>query len=128
MPVNVQFLLGLNLLTKFKILIDIDENIIRSKLDCWVLPIVRKLGHAYVDFEISAFYSETELRRLLRQFYHPQAEHLIALIKRTNRTFAVPKIHVDLKQIRATCDVCQREADMPQIFRVTLPSEECILT
>lgn len=124
-PVNILFLLGLDLLTKFKIIIDFDGNIIRSKLDCWVLPIVRKLGHAYVEWEISAFYTETELRRLQRHFYHPQTERLFALIKGADPTREVSEIHVDLERIKATCDVCQREADMPHRFRVALPIGEC---
>lgn len=90
-PVNIPFLLGLDVLTKLKIIADFDDNIIRSKLYGCELPIVLKLSHLYVEWEISAFYTETELRSLHRQVYYPQTESLIALVKRADPPYEFPR-------------------------------------
>lgn len=81
-----------------------------------------------MEWKISAFYTETELRRQHRHFYHPQTDRLTALTKRADPTCEVPTIYADLKKIKAASVVCQREADMPDRFCVAMPSGECTFT
>lgn len=124
--IDIPFLLGLDLLTRFKIVIDFDDKVMRSKIDGTSLPITRKMGHAYIDWTPSILYTEQELRRIHRHFHHPLPDRLTSLIKRAHPNTKMSKVYSDLEKIKSTCDVCQREADAPHRFRVTMPSGECI--
>lgn len=123
---DVPFLLGLDVLTKFKIILDFDKDMIRSKCDGWAAPIVRKFGHAYLEWLPSILYTEAELRRVHRHFFHPSTERLAAVIKRSDPSAMSPQVIADLDKIKSTCDVCQREAGIPHRFRVSMPASECI--
>lgn len=124
--VDVPFLLGLDALTQFEVILNFGENTVVSKCDGWSLPLKRKLGHVYIEWVPSILYTERELRRVHRNFYHPQPDKLYALLKRAHPDTTNPGTLAELEKIQSTCDVCQREADAPYRFRVSLPHTEVV--
>lgn len=80
MSVNIPCLLDLDLLTKFKIVINFNRNITRSTLDGPRLLVVWKLGHAYVERKISAIYTKTKLRCLHCHFITLRRNVLLRLL------------------------------------------------
>lgn len=122
LDVDISLLLGLDLLTKFKIVIDFDEIFMQSKLDGWVLPIFCRLGHACGEWTPSILYTEHELRRVHRHLFHPQTDRFSTLINRVNPDCELSKVDSNIEKIKATFDVCQRKADMPHRFRVAIPN------
>lgn len=104
------FLLGLDVSTKFKIILDFGEDVTKSKCDEWTLPITRKMGHAYVERTPSSLYTERELRQVHRSFFHPQMDRLTNLIKRSDCDADISQLYMyaNIEKIKATCDVCSR--------------------
>lgn len=123
---DVPFLLGLNILTQLKAHLDFDEDTMSPKFEGWSLPLTRKLGHVYNVWEAPILYTEAELRKIHRHFHHPQSKKLAAFIKRAAPESYSPAVLSDPERTQEVCDVCQREADGPHRFRVSLPYEECI--
>lgn len=50
----------------------------------------------------------------------------MAVLKRKTPDKFSLDTYADLEKIRAICDVCQREATAPHLFRVSLPYEDCV--
>lgn len=122
--VDVPFLLGLDVLTHIRAILDFNEDRLSGKFDDWSVPLVRKMGHLYVEWPVRVLFSSTQLRRIHRHFKHPSAERLYALIKRAEPHGQHPELMRELEDIQRNCDVCQRVADAPWRFRVSLPDEE----
>lgn len=124
--IDVPFLLGLDALTKFKVILNFGDDTAQSKCDGWKLKMVRKLGHVYIEWPPSILYTETELRRIHRHFYHPRVDKLFAVMKRADPKLVATDVYKDLEKIQSTCDVCQRESNAPHRFRVSLPNVNCV--
>lgn len=88
----------------------------KSKCDEWTLPITQKMGHIYLEWIPSILYTEQELRQVHRHFFHPETDRLTNLIKRADQNADISQVYTYLEKIRATCDVCQRESDVPHRF------------
>lgn len=124
--VNVPLLLGLDVLSRLKVILNFEAFTMSSTQDKWSIPLTRKLGHAYIVWHESVLYTEAELRRMHRHFYHPATEKLHAVIKRAEPTESHPGMRETLDKIRSTCDTCQRNAGEPHRFRVSMPADECV--
>lgn len=124
--VDVPLLIGLDTLTKLKAILDLDQDTLSSKVGSWKLPLRRKLGHVYLEWPISIFYTELELRRAHKHFYHPSTEKLLNVLHRADPGAIHSRVRSTLNKIRDTCDVCQRLAPQPHRFRVSLPHETCV--
>lgn len=124
--VDVPLLLGLDTMTKLEMILDFAKDTVTSKLDSWKIPLIRKLGHAYITWSPSVMYTDKELRKIHRHFHHPQAERLYALMKRANPNEATAETLKELQEVQSNCDVCQREADEPQRFRVSMPNDDVV--
>lgn len=48
-------------------------------------------------------------------------------MKRDDPENASPSLFQDLEKVTSTCDVCQREADAPHRFWVSMPGEDSVL-
>jgi len=79
---DVPLLFGLNLLDTEGLV----ANNVVNELQCiegWTLPITRKLGHLYLQWNYAqVLFTRNELRKLHLQFYHPSARKLFELLKR----------------------------------------------
>lgn len=59
--------------------------------------------------------------------FHPQNDCLTSMTRRADCNGNTSPIYTDLGKIKATCDFCQRESDLPLRFRVSLPSNGCVI-
>lgn len=114
--IDVPLQLGLDVMTKFKVVLDFDADTACSKCELWTLPLTRKQVHAFIEWTPTIFYTERQIWRMHRHFSHPQTEHLIALMRRADPDNVSPRLYTDFENIKTTCGVCQREADEPHRF------------
>lgn len=123
--VDVPLLIGLDVLGRLKVILDFNEFTMSSTTENWTIPLSRKMGHAYIEWADSILYTELELRRMHKHFYHPSTEKLYAVIKRAEPSTTHTGIYDILDKVRNTCETCQRNSREPHRFRVSLPGEEC---
>lgn len=71
-------------------------------------------------------YSETEHRKIHRNFYHPLTNNMYAVIKRAETTTTHAGLYSTLENIFNTCDVCQRNSTEPHRFRGSILAEYCV--
>ena len=87
----------------------------------------RKIGHMFVSWETtSAYFTKPQLIRLQKHFYHPSAEKLMELLKRSHPSDADEKTRSLIKEISEACKTCQTFSVKPQRFRVSLPPENMV--
>lgn len=137
---DVPPLLGLDVLDLNKLMIDNVHNRLarRSKhyskttgldyyVEQWFIPLLRgKSGHLYCNLQPPDFqirYSRPDLLRLHRQFYHPSAGKLFALLNRADPSKANAETLRILHDIGSRCDPCQRVCNAPLRFRVSFGSD-----
>lgn len=100
------------------------ENKLVSKQVGWSLPIVRKLGHLYVEWDFSeVLFTKFQLKRLHMHFFHPSSAKLLNLISRARPESATPETQELLEQISEACKTCQRFEPRPRSFQVSTPGE-----
>lgn len=125
-PIDVPLLIGLDIMKYLKIIINFADSTLQSSDGKWKAPLVFKYGHMYLEWPSDILYTENELKRIHRHFYHPSTEKLWAVIRRANNNELEPEVFNTLKRIRNTCDTCQRNGDKPHRFRVAIPEGDCI--
>jgi hypothetical protein len=83
-PTNVPMLLGLDVLDKFGLCADTVHDVLHCTAEDWNLPLVRKLGHVYLEWSAThrIIYTKSEMQKLHRNFSQPSMQNLIALLKR----------------------------------------------
>lgn len=59
--------------------------------------------------------------------YHSSADKLFRVIRRANIADATEEIRGRIDAVQMVCDVCQREADAPRSFKVSLTGETYVL-
>lgn len=124
--VDVPLLLGLDVLERLKIVLYFNDYSMSSIAEDWTVPLIMKNGHAYVVWCSKILYSEAELRKMHRHFYHPSTDKLYAVIKRAEPATTNTGMYDLLENVRDTCDKFQRNAAEPHRFRVSLPTEDCV--
>jgi len=125
---NVPFLLGLDVMDKYRLYVNTVSNHLVCVKEGVDLPVVRKYGHVYYDWDMATFYSFSELQRIHKHFFHVLPEHLYALMRRAKDKDAVPATLKKLQDLTDACDVCQRHAVAPRRFRVGMPNEDTRLS
>lgn len=68
MNIDIPVLLGLDAFSKFKIILDFEDNAMKLKCDNWELQIVQKLGHTYIEWAPSIFFTERKIQLINRHF------------------------------------------------------------
>lgn len=79
---NVPFVLGLDVLTHLKALLNFEDNWISFHRGNWRTPLTRKLGQLYISWSIAVYCTKQEIRKIHRNIHHPQTERLVSIIKR----------------------------------------------
>lgn len=125
-PIDVTLLICVEVLQTKKLLINFADGTFLSPCQKWIVTRVSKMGHIYIEWPAAAYYTKTELRRIHRRFHHPAAEKLTRLIKKGALDHCNSELGKRLKNLRKTCDTCQRLAKEPSRFRVSLPSENVV--
>lgn len=109
-------------MTDLKVILTFEKDILTSKSDGWSLLLIRKLERVYIEWHPRLFYSESELRKIHRHFFHPHLDRLFAVLKRADAESVSPKVFLDTLKIQSTCDVCQRSAAATHQFGASLPN------
>ncbi len=124
--INIPLLFCLDVLVKYKLLIDNVDNLLICKDPEWSSPTVRKFGHVYYVWDYDVMYTEQELRRIHRHFYHPQPDRIFNLMQRACDSNATPDTLGALEKLTRSCDICQRMSEQTGRFRVSLPHENVV--
>lgn len=69
---------------KLKLVFDFSSRTMYSPSNSKAVFLVSKRGKLYIECPQSVFYTEKELRKMHRHFYHPSSEKLYAQIKRAD--------------------------------------------
>ena len=125
--INVPFLLGLDWLDAEKLCVDNVDNLLVSKKERWHIPLVRKLGLIYPEWQlvkdVCILFSHAELLKLRGQLFHPTAKKFFNLIRRGQPLEANPATRRLLQNINKTCHACRTYAPPPTSFQVTVPKD-----
>jgi hypothetical protein len=125
-PTNVPMLLGLGVLDKFGLCADTVHNILHCTTEDWNLPLLRKLGHVYLEWFATDRILDTksELQKLHSNFSHPSTENLFTLLKRAKADNFNASTRAVLSDIENACSTCQRYRSKPLRLKSTRPSGE----
>lgn len=89
----------------------------------WEFPLVRKLGHMYLTWPDEILYTQEELRKVHRHFYHPDSQRLFSVLRRANPEECSSQTLAELEDVEEECDICQRLSKAPSRFRVSMPHD-----
>jgi hypothetical protein len=122
---DIPLLIGLDTLDKHGLQFLSVSNKLQSVKAGWVLPVVRKRGHAYIIWsnEFATMFSRPQLERLHRHFVHPSASKLHALLRRAYPDELSADALKILQEISHACHTCQTFARKPITFQVRFPDE-----
>ena len=124
MNTNITLLLELYFRDREELLGDNLENRQIFKRENWIMPIIRKHVHLYVDWvENNVYFSKTELRKMLLNFYRPSVWKLYNLLKEAEPSETDNKTKAILEEITKACQICQGFTQKPQSFKVSFPQE-----
>ena len=70
---NVPFLLGLDNMEKYKMVLDTERFVLSSRLEEWKVPLRNKLGHLYYEWGPEVLFTETELMKVRKHFHYPDS-------------------------------------------------------
>jgi hypothetical protein len=117
-PVDVPFLVGLDVLDAFGLTVDTVENTLKAPKSGWSIPLVRKLGHVYLEWQPKdrILYTRSELTKLHRGFFHPTSKRLLELIKRAKLEDLDANGKRILEETAASCKTCQFLGPKPLRF------------
>jgi hypothetical protein len=120
-PANLPLLMGLDLMDDIGLLFDNTTNKVESPKGKWSLPVVRKLGHAYLEWPLEVMYTESEVRKLHSTFYHPSVEKIFNLIRRAYPSEATSALRDTIKKVARACCSCQEYSIKHTRFKVAIP-------
>jgi hypothetical protein len=125
-PTNVPMLLYLDVLDKLGLSADTVHTFLHCTAEGWKLPLVRKLGHLYLEWSGTdrILYTKSELQKLHRNFSHPSTQNLFALLKRAKADNLDANTQAVLSDIEIACSTCQLYSSKPLRLKTTLPSGE----
>ena len=75
----------------------------------WAAPVRQKLGHLYYEWERDIHYTDAELRKIHRQFYHPLSDRFLFIMKGAEDLAANQEALQSLEQTAETSYVWQRQ-------------------
>jgi len=128
---QIPFLVGLDMLDEFGIMVDNVDNVLHCKKENWKAPLVRKFGHIFYEWDCLPgkhviLYTERELVKLHRNFFHPSATKLFEILKKANPTETKTETLKVLKNISKACATCQSLENKPMHFQVSLPDTNIV--
>lgn len=124
---NVPFLVGLDLLGKQQLFVNNISNELCVSGSNIKLPLIRKRGHIYFEWDKQIRYTYQELVKLHRAFSHPASDKLFSLLKLARPWEKHQAVREALDLLSKRCNVCQRFSNAPIRFRVSLPTEKNLL-
>jgi hypothetical protein len=125
---DIPFLVGLDTLDSLGITADTVMNVLKCPGDEWSLPLVRKLGHVYLEWNDfhDILFTKEQLKRMHLSFYHPSNQSIVNLIKKGRPEQLDQDTLKILEEISNACQVCQRLGPKPVRFKVSIPEEDLV--
>ena len=118
---DVPLLVGLDVLDSEQLIPDNCTNLLISKEEGWSLPITRKHGHMFVEWDAAnILFTEAELSKLHVHFYHPSVDKLMKLLRRARPMDTTPDTRRLLQKISDNCKNCRMHSPGPFRFRASL--------
>lgn len=96
-----------------------------TKDNSWNVSLHCQLGHLYFIWENDIFFTETEVRKLHRNLYHPSDSKFAALIERAKPVEAKIETRSAIVKVGMACDTRQCNLREPSRLRVTMPDNTC---
>jgi hypothetical protein len=125
---DVPLLIGLDVLDENGMTADTMNNVLKCPGRGWKIPLVRNLGHVYLEWKYgNIFFTNTELTKLHRSLYLPSNENLMNLIKRARPDYLDKDTMAILQNISQSCETCQRLGPRPIRFKVSIPPTDDIV-
>jgi hypothetical protein len=107
---DIPFLVGLDTLDSLRVTADTVMNVLKSPGDEWSLPLARKLGHVYLEWNDfhDILFTKEELKRMHLSFYHPSNQSRANTIKKGRPEQLDHDTLKILEETSNACQVCQR--------------------
>jgi hypothetical protein len=121
--VDVPLLLGMDFLDRHAVVLDVTKNTILHTSTGSCQSLTRKHGHLYIEWQSEMMFTQHELQKLHKSFFHPSVDKLMNLFKRAQIQDLPSNTRATLEDIARHCDTCQRFGAKPFRFRVSLPDE-----
>ena len=125
---DVPLLIGLDILDAYNLVVNNVDNRLEQRTKAgfnhnsnvmWTIPLVRKRGHLFVEFDYVVSFTFAELKKLHRSFVHPSAEKLFQLIRRAQPANADTNTKRTIQEISDRCGTCQMFGKKPLSFKVS---------
>ena len=117
---DVPLLVGLDVMDREQLIADNCQNLLVSKRKNWSLPISRKHGHMFVEWDASSIlFTEAELSKLHLHFYHPSVDKMMKLLRRARPSETTPETQKLLQKISDNCKYCRMHSPGPFRFRAS---------
>lgn len=107
---DVPLLLVLDMLDAYKAYVNTTKYRLVFFNEGVSVPVVRKHGHVYHEWDAFTFYTFPELQLIHRHFFHTDSSRLYALMQRAKDEHAVPQALKNLQDVAAAREVSQRLA------------------
>ncbi len=121
---DIPMIIGLDILDKETLLADNTENLLIHKKEGWKMPLSRKAGHLYLEWNYAeVLYTRSELQKMHLHFFHPSASKLFNLVMKAKPENCTNETKALLKEISESCEVCQRFSPRQSSFQVSLPNK-----
>lgn len=121
---NVSMLLGLEKMDEHRMYFNNATNHLVCVDEGVNSPVVRKLGHAYNEWDADVLFTFPELQNTHKHFFHAKPERIYNIMKRAEVKDVNVETLKQLQDVATSCDVCQRLAKEPSRFRVALPADD----
>lgn len=124
---DIPLLLRLDLLDRHRLAPDNVDSILVSKVEGWIVPIVRAHGHLFVRWDLhEVIYTRTELERLHLHFFHLSKQKLLNLLKLGTPGRLKGETGNIIQDIIDRCEGCKCFGMRPYRFRVSLLDDESV--
>lgn len=122
-PVDIPFLLGLDVFDKQKMFINTVGNKLSGPMIDTNIVLVRKHGPIYLEWKTNEriLYTKTQLINMHRNLSHPTTEKFVNLLKLAKPLATDEETRRILEEIAKNCDDCQRFTTQHVRFKVSLP-------
>lgn len=114
------------MLTELRSVFEFANDLLSAKDGSWCVNQKRKLGHLYIVWESDICFTESEIRRLHKHFFHPSDAKLMGLIARALPDEETRQTRSTVEKVRLAFDGCQRNSRELSRFRVSIPADECV--
>lgn len=112
----VPLLVGLDLITEKKILINVSDTVIM--MNGIGIPLQRESGHLILDWRCDVFYTRAELKKLHKQFKNPSAGKLCSLLKKVTLCDVDQETRNVLSDVLKQCSTCSEVLLRNLLFKV----------